>query len=95
MTFNSAQKTASGSSVKTILGKTFSGGPVNACSVESRVLFKNSNLIKMTILYAPVTRRGSIPFSFQRSVLILRVNILENVIVLILKCHVFGLRPYL
>ena len=34
MTLNSAQKTASSSSVKTILGKTFAGSTVNACSAE-------------------------------------------------------------
>ena len=31
---NGAQKTASSQSVKTILDETFSGSPVNACSVE-------------------------------------------------------------
>ena len=42
VTFNSAQNTASGSRVKTILGKTFAGGstPVNACSVEPESVFK-------------------------------------------------------
>ena len=39
MTLNNAQKTASSSSVKTILGKTFAGNPVNACSVEPEIVF--------------------------------------------------------
>ena len=41
MTLNSAQKTASSSSGKTILGKIFAGSPVNACSVEPESVLKN------------------------------------------------------
>ena len=35
------KKTACSSSVKTILGKTFAGSPVNACSVKSESVLKN------------------------------------------------------
>ena len=73
VTFNSAQNTASSLSVKTILGKTFAGSPVNACTVAPESVLKNSNLIKMTILHAAVTRRDSLPSLFQRFVLVLRV----------------------
>ena len=41
MTLNSAQKTASSPSVKTILGKTVAGSPVNACSEEPESVLKN------------------------------------------------------
>ena len=80
MTLNSAQKTASSSSVKTNLGTAFAGSPVNACSVEPKSVLKNSNLIKMSILHVLVIRRDSTPSLFQRFILILRVYILENVI---------------
>ena len=51
MTLNSSQKTVGSSSVKTILGKTFSGSPVNACSVEPESVFKNVNLTKMRVFF--------------------------------------------
>ena len=38
---NSAQKTASSSSVKTILDKIFASSPVNACSVDPESVPKN------------------------------------------------------
>ena len=79
------KKTACGSSVKTILGKTFAGSPVNACSVEPESVLKKENLIKMSILHAPVIRKDSIQSLFQRFVFILRVHILENIIVLSFK----------
>ena len=75
--------------VKTISSETFVGSPVNVCSVESESA-QNQNLIKMTILHAPVIRRDSIPSLNQRFVLILRVYMLENVFALILKkCSFF------
>ena len=40
VTFNSAQNTASSLSVKTILGKRFAGGPVNACSVAPESILR-------------------------------------------------------
>ena len=92
VTLYSAQKTASSSSVKTILGtdKTFAGSPVNACSVEPESVLKNYNLIKMSILHAPVIRRDSIPSLFQRFVLILKVISRKIIIVVIFKkCHYF------
>ena len=55
MTLNNAQKTASSSGVKTSLGKTFAGSPVNACSVEPESVLKKLNLIKMSTLYAPAS----------------------------------------
>ena len=75
---NCAQKTASislySTSVKTILGKTFAGGsPVNTCSVQPKSVLKNENLIKMSILHAPVICRDAIPSLFQRFVVIVRV----------------------
>ena len=73
VTFNSAQKTASSLSVKTILSKRFAGIPVNACTVAPESVLKNSNLIKMTILHTAGTRRDSLQFLFQRFVLVLRV----------------------
>ena len=91
-TLNNAQKTASSSSAKTILGKTFAGSPVNACSVEPESVLKNSNFLNMSIFHAPVIRRDSIPYLFQRFILILKVCILENSIVSIFKkCRYFWL----
>ena len=61
MTLNSAQKTAGSSSAKTILGKTFVGSSVNACSVAPEIMFlRIKNLIKMSIFHEPVIRRDSI-----------------------------------
>ena len=93
MTLNNAQKTASSLSVKTILGKTFAGSPVNACPVEPESVLKNENLIKMSILHAPVIRRDSIPSLCQRFVLILRVCFLKILLFLFFRnVLIFGLR---
>ena len=43
VTLTSAQKTASSSSVKTILGKTFAGSPVNACILEPQSILLEFN----------------------------------------------------
>ena len=43
VTLNNIQKTASSSSDKTILGKTFAGSSVNSCSVEPQSVLENLN----------------------------------------------------
>ena len=51
MTLNTAQKTASSSSGKTILGKTLAGSPVNACCVKPEsVLLLRVCILENTIV---------------------------------------------